>query len=166
MTNIIARALAVLLLVGGAARADDAAEGQRAKFRLQVRTQIEQRLAAAAGLDPATTARLAQIVDRSDEHVAQLQRDQRDAYRELKQLLEQPQPDPNAANRLIDRISANRSAVMRAEEDRTREVRKLLTPIQYGKIVIAYPIVNRQIRAGIRKALADHAAAVDDSFNE
>jgi uncharacterized protein YicC (UPF0701 family) len=165
MTRNVFRALAALLLLAGIARADDA-EAQRTKFRVQVRTQIEQALATAAGLDPAATARVAAVIDRIDDHVAQLQRDNHAAYLELKQLLEQPQPDPNAVNRLIDRITANRAGVLHAEEDRTREVRRLLTPVQYGKIVIAYPMVNRQIRAHIRRALTDQANAVDDALNE
>lgn len=165
MTRTLACALALGAALAGAARADDS-EAERTRFRVQVRTQIEQKLAAAAGLDPATAARMAAVVDRSDDQKAALQRDNQTAYLELKHLLEMPQPDAAAINRLIDHMLANRSAILRNEEERTREVRRLMAPAQYARIMIAWPMVNKQIRAGIRKALMEHANAVDDALGE
>jgi Spy/CpxP family protein refolding chaperone len=167
MTRPITRALALAALTAtflpSAARADDG-DQQRAKMRVEVRTHIEQALAQAAGLDPATAQRVSQAIDRSDDQLAQIQRDNHAAYEELKHLVESGSADNAAINRLMDRMMNNRQLIQRNENERSHDVRTLVTPTQFAKIIIAFPIVNRQIRAQVRKALMEHANAVDEAL--
>jgi len=151
-----------LALAPSLARADDPAEAHRAQLRQQVRATIHQHLAAFAGLDAQASARVSAISDRYDDQIAKLQADARQAYVELMGQIQQPQPDVATINRLTDRILGNHERVQQLENDRAREVRRAVTPVQFAKMVIAFPKITHEVRANLRKALREQADNLDD----
>jgi hypothetical protein len=151
-------ALAMLLALGASASGQPDDPGMRARVRDRVRVAIEQKLIAVLGLDPATAARFTQVTDRYDAQIAELQRENGLNHRELKQLLDGGGNDPATINRLVDKILDTRARVQRLELDRSRDVRAALSPAQYGRMILVYPQVQKEITQELWKALAEKRA--------
>jgi hypothetical protein len=141
-------------------------EAARQAQRLQIRATITQKMAEAAQLEPAVAQRMAEIITRYDDLIAGHQRDNHAAFQELRRALETPQPDVGLLARLNDRITNNRTAVLRAEMDRTAELRRLLNPLQYARASVAYVMVTREIRRNIHRAIQDRVQQEFDGNEE
>jgi Spy/CpxP family protein refolding chaperone len=147
-------ALVFLIALGGVAAAQPDDPGLRARIRDRVRVAVEQKLIAQLQLDAQTAARLQQVLDKYDAQIADLQRDAGQAHRELKQYLDGNGNDAAVINRLADRMLDDRGRVQRLELDRSREVRQVLTPQQYGRLMIIYPQVMKEVKTELWKAIA------------
>jgi Spy/CpxP family protein refolding chaperone len=126
----------------------------RAQVRAQVRVAIERELARTLQLDAAAQARLNGVIDRYDAQIAAAQGDNAAAYRELQQLVASGRADDAALNRLADRMLGNRERAQKLELERDREVRRALAPQQYGRLLLAWPTVNRKVKREIFRAIA------------
>ncbi len=148
--------LALPLLWASAALAQPG-EGPRALLRDRVRDATIKRLIDRLALDPPTSARMAQVAKNFDDQIAAVQLDTGKAHRELKRLLDSGHADDASINRLADRIFGNRGRVVQLEQTRSAEFRKILRPADYGRLLLIWPQVNREIRAEILRALGPGA---------
>jgi Spy/CpxP family protein refolding chaperone len=148
-------ALAALLTFGAVAHAQPDDPGLRARIRERIRIATEQRLIAVLSLDPNTANRLTQVLDRYDGQIAELQRQNGLNHRELKQYLDGGGADGANINRLADAILGTRERVQRLELERSREVRQVLAPQQYGRLILEYPKVVEELKKEMWKALLD-----------
>ena len=147
--------LATFVGLGAVAQAQPDEPGLRARIRERVRMAIEQKLIAALSLDPGTAAKLTAVLDRFDSQIAELQKANGQSFRELKQFLDGGGGDATTINGFADRILDNRARIQRLEVDRSREVRHVLTPQQYGRLIIAYPQVTKDLKKEMWKAMAE-----------
>lgn len=134
-------------------------EGLRTRVRDQIRVSIEQQLASRLALDGPTAARLNAIIDQYDAQIAALQRDSGQTRRQLRQLLASGAPTAQAINQLADRLLDNRSRVEGLEAERARAVRQVLTPLQYGQLILSWPKVNRMVKRQLWQAMAARRGA-------
>lgn len=125
----------------------------RDKLRLNIRALRAQKLAEVLKPDSATAIKLQEISEKYGDQVMRLQQDAGTAKRDLVKQLQGANPDPAAVTRLTEQLLALRSQVNRTEEERMMAVRKVLTPVQFGKFLIAWPKINRQIQVKIYQAL-------------
>jgi Spy/CpxP family protein refolding chaperone len=146
-------ALAAFLTLGGVAAAQPDEPNLRARVRDRVRGAVEQKLVNALGLDAATAARFQQVVDRYDGQIVALQRDAAEAHKELKRYLDGGGADAQVINRLADRMLDDRGRVQQLERDRSRDVRAVLTPQQYGRLMVIYPKVALEVKGELWNAM-------------
>jgi hypothetical protein len=151
--------MALLLLATPALAQPEAA---RAQLRERVRIATVQRLVQRLRLDPPTAARMSQIAKTIDDQIAAVQNDGAKVHRELRQLLDSGHADDASINRLTDHILGNRARIHQLEDNRTAEIRKILRPIDYGRLVLVWPQVNRQIRAEIYSAMGPNSPPPDE----
>lgn len=150
--------LSLLLTVGAVAHAQPDDPGLRNRVRDRVRVAIEQKLIAVLALDAQTAARFTQVLDKYDSQIADLQRDQGLTHRDLKQYVDAGGNDATTINRLADRMLDDRGKIHQLESQRSQEVRRVLSPQQYGKMMIVYPEVAKEIKQELWKALAEKRA--------
>jgi hypothetical protein len=149
------RAFLALLLLGSTALAQP--DVARAQMRERVRNSIVDRLVRILRLDPPTAARFAEVVKRYDDQNAAIMAENQPLRRELKQLLDAGRPDDAGILSLTDRILANRARMKKLEDERAAELRRVLKPADYGRLILVFPQVNRQVRAEIFQALNGRA---------
>jgi len=151
--------LALMLSLSGVALAQPDDPALRARVRDRVRAAVEQKFIAILQLDQTTASRLQQVLDKYDAQLAEVQRDAGQAHRELKQYLDGGGADGNQINRLADRMLDDRARMQRLENDRSHEVRQVLTPQQYGKLMVVYPQVMKDVKAELWKAMQQRRGA-------
>jgi hypothetical protein len=127
-------------------------EGPRAEVRERVRQALVQRLVDRLRLDPTLAARLDQVAKSYDDQIAAVQMENRRAHVELRQLLDSGRADDGSVIRATDRILGLRARVRQLEDARLAEVRKLFPPPLYGRFLIAWPQINKQIHQQIMNA--------------
>jgi Spy/CpxP family protein refolding chaperone len=126
----------------------------RAKVRDRVRQAVVERLASTLALDPPTAQRFRAVLDSFDAQIAELQRDNGAAYKELKQLSDGGHADQANVYRLADRMLGNREKIAQLESQRAHEVRQVLTPQKYAELILAAPKVQKEVRKELWKAMA------------
>ena len=130
----------------------------RARIRERVRMATEQKLIAALSLDAGTAAKLTAVIDRFDAQIADLQKANGQLFRELKQFLDRGGNDAATINGLADRMLDNRTRIHHLETDRSHDVRLVLSPQQYGRLMIAYPQITKDLKKEMWKAFAEKRA--------
>jgi len=95
-------------------------------------------------LDEATSARLFPILAKYDEQELALSDERHDIAHEIKTLLAAPKPDDAKLTAAIERMLANRKKRIASKDERIREVRKVLTPVQQAKLVLLLPRLERE----------------------
>lgn len=153
--------LAILLFPAIAlAQPDDPA--LRAKVRDRVRQEVIARLTTTVAMDAQTAQKFRAVVDSFDARIAELQRDNGAAYRELKQLVDAGRADAAGVDRLADRMCGNREKIAQLETQRAHEVRQVLSPVQYGQLILAMPKVQKEVRKELWKAMAKNGEAPEE----
>ncbi len=161
MTRAWSTALALALLgppayaqrpnggAGAAGRAAVAPDDHRTPE--QLRQEVLERMRAlrafrivdALKLDEATSARLFPILSRYDDRELQIATERHQVMRELRADADAPQPDDARLNGDLARLMAIRTKQRAMEDDRIRDVRKVLTPAQQAKLVLLLPRLER-----------------------
>src|SRR5437660_9624140 len=139
-----ALALVVATVASGAAlpaRAQPAgpAGGMRKEVRERINMMRMWRLTEALSLDEATAQRFFPLLHRYDEKLLPLHRQQGDLTMRLRAEVDSGRPDPARVGKTIDELLALRKQVAALEEERIREVRKILSPAQQAKLVLLLP---------------------------
>ena len=161
MTRAWSTALALALLgtpayaqrpsgVGGAAgrpvaTADDhrTPEQLRQEVLERMRALRAFRIVDALKLDEATSGRLFPILSRYDDRELQIATERHQVMRELRADADAPRPDDARLNADLSRLMAIRGKQRAMEDDRIRDVRKVLTPAQQAKLVLLLPRLER-----------------------
>ncbi len=102
-------------------------------------------------LDENASARLFPILARYDEQELALAAERRDIAQELRTLLAAPRPDDAKLSAAIDRMIANRVKRHAFKDERIKELRKVLTPVQQAKLVLLLPRLEREFAQFIRE---------------
>jgi len=126
-----------------------------------VRKQVNERirmmrmwkLTEALSLDEATAQRFFPILNKFDEKVAPLHRQQGEIIMRLRAEIESGRPDPVRLSKGIDDLLGLRKQVAALEDERIREVRRVLSPTQQAKLVLLLPKIERELRRSVRRAM-------------
>ena len=102
-------------------------------------------------LDETASARLFPILAKYDEQELALAAERRDIAQELRGLLAAPRPDDAKLTAAIERMLANRVKRHALKDERIKELRKVLTPVQQAKLVLLLPRLEREFAQFIRE---------------
>lgn len=142
-------------------------EQMKAKVREQIRAVRAQKLDEIVKPDPATAARLQDIVGAAEDQLTAVRKEAQATRRDLTQLLKTNPKDIQRLTQLTDQLLRQRQRLQQIENDRTAAMRKVLTPEQYARIILAWRKVNREIQEQIYKAVfksrGDKPVPQDDS---
>ena len=130
----------------------------------QLRKEVQERMRALRAyrivdelkLDESTSARLFPILAKYDEQELALADERRDIAHEIKTLLAAPRPDDAKLNSAIDRMLANRKKRIASRDERIKEVRKVLTPVQQAKLVLLLPRLEREFARAVQDVAESH----------
>src|SRR6476646_8527470 len=151
------RSLSSLILAGALALSLPAAAQPDGQKRAQVRQRITdiamQQITQELALDAPTAQRFKDVAARYEPQIAGLHREVGMAMKELKAQLAAAQPDEARLGQLADTIINDRSKVQALEAQRTADNRRVLTPTQCAKLVVAWPKINRQVKIEMFKAM-------------
>lgn len=126
----------------------------RDKLRASIRALRAQKLAEVLKPDAATAAKLQEISEKYGDQVMVLHDQAGAARRDLVKQLQSPTPDQAAVTRLTEQLLSLTGRTNRLEEERMTAVKRVLTPVQFGRFLVAWPKINRQIQERIYGALA------------
>lgn len=107
-------------------------------------------------LDEAASARLFPILAKYDEQEMALATERRDITRELQTLLAAPHPDDARITTAVNRMLANRTKRHAFKDERLRELRKVLPPVQQAKLVLLLPRLEREFAMFIQEVAGGH----------
>ena len=107
-------------------------------------------------LDEAASARLFPILAKYDEQEMALATERRDITRELQTLLAAPHPDDARITAAVNRMLANRTKRHAFKDERLRELRKVLPPVQQAKLVLLLPRLEREFAMFIQEVAGGH----------
>jgi Spy/CpxP family protein refolding chaperone len=151
------RSLSSLILAGALALSLPAAAQPDGQKRAQVRQRITdfamQQITQELALDAPTAQRFKDVAAKYEPQIAGLHREVGMAMKELKAQLAAAQPDEGKLQQLADTIVNDRTKVQALEAQRTADNRRVLTPTQFAKLVVAWPKINRQIKIEMFKAM-------------
>jgi Spy/CpxP family protein refolding chaperone len=117
----------------------------------QLRNEVLERMRAlrafkivdALKLDEATSGRLFPILARYDDREVQIASDRHKIMHDLHDASEAPHPDDARLNADLNQLIANRNKQRAMEDEKIRDVRKVLTPAQQAKLVLLLPRLER-----------------------
>ncbi len=128
------------LSIGGAARAD---------WNPQTRRHVAiEAMEKRARLDEAKATRAEDVVERYVEPLKAARQERRDATHELKQLLRAEKPNEVRIRKLEERVSQAASKLHQIESDRMRDLGKVLTPAELGRLMLSWREINHSLRHG------------------
>jgi Spy/CpxP family protein refolding chaperone len=130
-------------------------ENKREKVRQQIRALRAWRLTEALDLDEKTAAALFPVINQYDDRFETLTAAGARIHRELRRAV--ADGDDARTEELVDELVEHQRALWKLQEDRFRDVRKVLTPEQAARILILLPEIDRAIHAEIRKAMRSRA---------
>ena len=161
----IAKMLSFFVMVTLAAPVGAQPEAARAQLRERMRQATVKRLVERLGLDAATAQRIDQVEKSIDDQIAAVQADNGRVRRELRRLTEGRPPQPAdlvQINQLCDRILSGRATMQKLELQRLAEMRRILKPVDFARLIIVMPQVNREIKGDIYRALGPGQNRPDD----
>lgn len=130
-----------------------AAEQARAKLREKIRAIRARKLAEVIQPDAATALKLGEIAERFEEQLEATRTQARTTRRDLVKLLQAPKPDENAVGKLTQQLISERAKLSDIENARETAVRAVLNPVQFARLVLVWPKINREIREEIYRVL-------------
>jgi Spy/CpxP family protein refolding chaperone len=133
-------AMSLLVCLGGAARAD----WNPATRRHVAIEAMEKR----AHLDETKAARVEDVVERYVEPMKSARQERRDAMRELRGLLRSGQPSEPQLRRLEQNVAQSAARLHQLEADRMRDLGKVLTPAELGRLMVSWRAINYSLRHG------------------
>jgi Spy/CpxP family protein refolding chaperone len=143
------------------------AQAKRARVIEKIRALRAARIVEVLNLDEATATKLFAVLNRYDDQIFPLKAQVGQTRRELRALIDAGKLDDATGNKLIDKILAARMQIAKLEDQRSAEVRKLLTVRQFATLVVALPEIERDIERQIRQAVERRrrgALGSDDDF--
>lgn len=102
-------------------------------------------------LDQATSARLFPILSRYDDRELALMKERQDIVRGLRAETEAAAPNNAKLTAAIDRLVGLRAKLHALQDEKFRELRKVLTPAQQAKLVLLLPRIERGFIHRIRE---------------
>ena len=121
------------------------------------------RIVDALKLDEATSARLFPILSRYDDREMALATERRDTRRLLRAEVQTVRPDEGRLTAAINRLLANRDRQRAMEDERVKELRKVLTPVQQAKLMLLLPRIEHEFAQRIQQAAEEQRHMGDDA---
>jgi Spy/CpxP family protein refolding chaperone len=145
-----------------AAAASKAPPAGEARNPEQLRKEVLERMRALRAwrivdelkLDESASARLFPILAKFDEREMALAVERRDITRELRLEVGGAHPDDGKLTKGIDKLLANRARRHALMDERIRELRKVLTPVQQAKLALLLPSIEREFAQWVRQVAA------------
>ena len=103
-------------------------------------------------LDEATSGRLFPILARYDDKEMAIAAERHALMRELREATEAAHPDDARLTATLNKLQANRAKQHAMHDDRVKDVRKVLTPIQQARLVLLLPRLERDFAGWIHEA--------------
>jgi hypothetical protein len=119
----------------------------------QLRKEVQERMRALRAwriveelkLDESASARLFPILAKYDEREMALAAERRDIVKDLRAELAAPAPDDRRLTKDIDRLLANRAHKHALHDERIKELRRALTPVQQAKMALLLPRLEAEL---------------------
>jgi Spy/CpxP family protein refolding chaperone len=102
-------------------------------------------------LDQATSARLFPILSKYDDREMLLMKERHDLIHDLRAESESANPNNSKLTSAIDRLIALHAKQQSLQDEKFRELRKVLTPAQQAKLVLLLPRIERGFLHRIRE---------------
>ena len=102
-------------------------------------------------LDETTSARLFPILAKYDDQELTLADERRDITQEIRTQLAAAHPDDAKLTAAINRMLANRTKKHALRDERLKDLRKVLSPVQQAKLVLLLPRLEREFAHFIRE---------------
>jgi hypothetical protein len=126
----------------------------------QLRKEVQERMRALRAwriveelkLDESASARLFPILAKYDEREMALAAERRDIVKDLRAELAAPAPDDRRLTKDIDRLLANRARKHALHDDRIKELRRALTPVQQAKLALLLPRLEAELATWMHDA--------------
>ncbi len=134
----------------------------RAKLREKIRAIRSRKLAEVIQPDPATMLKLAEIAERFEEQLEQARQLAHTTRKDLLKATQAVKPDEATVVRLTQLLISQRAKLQEIETQRETAVRGVLKPVEFAKLVLAWPKINREIREEIYRVLLKKAARDDE----
>lgn len=122
----------------------------------RMRTLRAWRIVEELKLDEATSARLFPILSRYDDRELALANEKRDIMREIRAQVETARPDEGKLSKAIDRLMETRARRHALQDERFKEMRKVLTPTQQAKLALLLPRLEREFARWIHDVAGKH----------
>lgn len=124
--------------------------------REEIRKKIEAiriwRLTEALKLDADTSVRLSSILSSLDLKRREIQREQMEAMRALRQTLRSSKPDEAKLKSLLDRLESNHRSMQELREREIKNLKEILSPEQQARFLIFQQEFQREMRGIIEGA--------------
>ncbi len=129
---------------------------RREQIKKKIRAMRAYTLTEELALDEQTAGKLFPVLARYDDETDKLLEKRVDVQRRLRRV--DTMRDPRAIDRLIDEALAVQREFRDLEDHRIAELRKVLTPAQAAKLLVALPELERKIQNQLRRAIAQRRA--------
>ncbi len=145
-----------------AARSPAAAAEARAKLREKIRAIRSRKLAEVIQPEAAAMLKLAEIAEKFEEQLEQARLQAHTTRKDLLKATQAANPDVANVVRLTQQLISQRAKLTDIESARENAVRAVLKPVEFAKLVLAWPKINREIREEIYRVLLKKSARQDD----
>jgi hypothetical protein len=135
---------------------------RREQIKKKIRAMRAYTLTEELALDEQTAGRLFPVLARYDDETDRLLEKRIEVQRRLRRVdasrepRSDPTADPRSIERLIDEAIAVQHSFRDLEDRRIAELRKILTPAQAAKLLVALPELERKIQNQLRRAIVQH----------
>jgi hypothetical protein len=126
---------------------------KRAEVRERIAEWGMQQLTRELGLDAGQVPRFREIWTRYQQQIDGANKETGLAMRELKAQLAAATPDDARLRQLADLVVANRQKVQQLEDQRTSELRAMLSGTQFARGVVFAPELHKQLHEQMQKAM-------------
>ena len=123
------------------------------RVRERVRTMRMWKLTEVLSLDEATAAKLFPLLKAYDDKMEPVIKDMMEAHKQLRDANKAGKLDDKTATTLVERLLADRKQMQAMEDQRIADVRKVLSPQQQAKLLIAMPRIDQMVGGAIRRAM-------------
>lgn len=134
-----------LVLVAGVAHADPLP-------RSQVRSLALTALVNTVQLDDAAAARVQAVVERYREPMESARIESTTTLHELRLVLRDEHPDERRIKKLAEALVTRRAEVNKLRAERLHDMSRVLTPSQFGRLLVSWRAVNRALQREARHA--------------
>ena len=142
---LVSVALFSVLGAAGAARADNLPPGELHSIAVGA-------LATTAHLDVPTAERVQAVVERYRDPILAARIDSTTTLRQLNFVLRSEHPDDRRVKKLSEALIAHRARLEKLKEDRVRDIGKVLTAPQFGRLLVSWRTIERAIRKEARRS--------------
>jgi Spy/CpxP family protein refolding chaperone len=103
-------------------------------------------------LDEASAQRVQAVADRYYDSILSARIESTTTMRELSLLLRSPKPDERRVRKLSETVIAQRARLRKLQDERMHDMSKVLSSVQFGRLLTSWRAVERNIRKDARRS--------------